>query len=172
MNIEKLIAGLPSRTDAERREMRLKAEVWQSSGDETRIAQARDLLAALDAFEAAAIAEFERTPLSDRVYEAFRRRPWSDHERKLIQALLDHPGSTTTELNRLSGLGDNMVWQMHFGNMCKDRTDLLGPPPPAVTRDGPFWSGLLAEAEMPSNRFTMKPEAVQALARLGMKAAR
>ncbi|MFN4295235.1 MAG: hypothetical protein ACK4FB_00200 [Brevundimonas sp.] len=170
MNIKKLIASLPARSEAERSDMRLKAEAWLASGDVEKAAQAAELLSALNDIEAAAIEVFERTPLSKRVYEAFRRRPWSDNERKLIQSLLDHPGSTTTELNRLSGLGDNMVWQMHFGNMCKARTDLLGPPPLAEKRGAPFWSGLLADAEMPSNRFTMKPEATEAFARLGLKA--
>lgn len=172
MNVEKLITSLPLRSDAERRDMRLRAEEWVAAGDAEKANRARQLLDALDGFEAAAIKAFERTPLSERVYEAFRHRPWSDHERKLIQALLDHPGSTTTELNRLTGLGDNMVWQMHFGNMCKERADYLGTPPPAVTREGSFWSGLLADATAETNLFSMKPEAVEGLARLGLKATR
>ena len=170
MNIDRNIAAIPSQSPAEHARVRARAEEWLASGDPAKQDAAARLIAALDGHEAAAAEAFARTPLTDRVVEAFRRRPWSDHERKLIQALLDHPGSTTTELNRLSGLGDNMVWQMHFGNMCKDRTDYLGPPPPAVTREGPFWSGLLADVEDASNRFTMKSDAVAGFAQLGLKA--
>lgn len=172
MNTAKLIEGLPSRSEKERREMRSKAETWLASEEPTKVTAARELLAALDAIDAADAEAFEQTPLGDRVVEAFKRRPWSDHERKLIQVLLDHPGSTTTELNQRAGLGDNMVWQMHFGNMCKDRTDYLGPPPPAGSRGAFFWSGLLADAEDGTNRFTMKPDAVAGFAQLGLKASR
>lgn len=172
MNIAKLIEGLSSRSEAERREMRAKAEGWLNSGDPNKEAAARELLSALDLTAAAAAEAFERTPLGDRVVLAFSRQPWSDHERKLIQVLLDHPASTTTELNRLAGLGDNMVWQMHFGNMCKDRSAHLGSPPAAVTREGLFWSGLLADAAPETNRFTMKPDAVAGFAKLGLKATR
>lgn len=170
MNIDRYIAAIPGQSPEDRARVRANAEGWLTSGDPTKKDAATRLIAALDDHEVAAAEAFDRTPLTDRVVEAFRRRPWSDHERKLIQALLDHPGSTTTELNRHSGLGDNMVWQMHFGNMCKDRTDFLGPPPPAVTRDGAFWSGLLADVEEGSNRFTMKPDAAAGFAQLGLKA--
>lgn len=172
MNIDRHIAAIPDQSPADRARVRTNAEGWLASEDPAKRDAAARLIAALDAHESAAAEAFERTPLTDRVVEAFRRRPWSDHEGKLIQALLDHPGSTTTELNRLSGLGENMVWQMHFGNMCKALTDSLGPPPPAITREGPFWSGLLAQAEEATNRFTMKPDAVAAFAQLGLKASR
>lgn len=172
MNIDRYIAAIPGQSPEERARVRANAEGWLTSGDPTKKDAAARLITALDDHEVAAAEAFDRTPLTDRVVEAFRRRPWSDHERKLIQALLDHPGSTTTELNRHSGLGDNMVWQMHFGNMCKDRTDYLGPPPPAITRDGAFWSGLLADVEEGTNRFTMKPDAEAGFAQLGLKATR
>lgn len=172
MNIDKLVQSLPSRSEAERREMRKRAEDWIASGDPVKGAPGQQMLDALDAADAVDRAERVSGPLSDRVTNAFRHRPWTDHERKLIQVLLDNPGSTTTDLNRAAGLGDNMVWQMHFGNMCKDRADYLGTPPPAVTREGWFWSGLLADATAETNLFTMKPEVVEGLARLGLKATR
>lgn len=172
MNIDKLIQALPNRSEAERGEMRKRAQEWIASGDPLKAAPGQQMLDALD--EADAVNRVERSsgPLSNRVTNAFRHRPWTDHERKLMQVLLDNPGSTTTDLNRAAGLGENMVWQMHFGNMCKDRADYLGTPPQAVTREGSFWSGLLADATAETNLFTMKPEAVEGLARLGLKATR
>lgn len=152
--------------------MRANAERLLAAGDPAKADAARELLSALDAIEVADAEAFERTPLGARVVHAFSRQPWSDHERKLIQVLLDHPASTTTELNRLAGLGDNMVWQMHFGNMCAARSAHLGSPPPAITRDAYFWSGLLVDAEPKTNRFTMKPDAAVGFAQLGLKANR
>lgn len=175
MTISKLIAGLGARTDAERREMRAKAEAWLSSGDETRAAQARELLTALDGVEAAeGQARAERLAamsFADRILMAFERRPFTDTERKVIQALLDHPDSSTTELSAICGWRGK-IWHEKFGTLCKNRRENLGEPPPAVTREGPFWGGLLAIAPVDTDRFTLKPEAVEAFQRLGLRAAR
>jgi hypothetical protein len=63
-----------------------------------------------------------------------------------------------------------MIWQMHFGNLCKAREDLLWPAKGAETRDGLFWSGILADVERGTNRFTMKPDVAAAFLELGLKA--
>jgi len=65
-----------------------------------------------------------------------------------------------------------MIWQMHFGNMCKDRQAYLWPAQKAEKRDGLFYSGILADVEEPSNRFTMKTDVTAAFAELGLRPSR
>jgi hypothetical protein len=172
MNIDKLIAAIPSLSIAERAEMRAKATGWLKSGTPDQKAAAEKVLAALDAFEmaeSAALYEHLRDlPVAQRVVEAFKVAPMSDNERKTIQALLDHPGATTTELSRACG-HDSMIWQMHFGNLCKDRQAYLWPAEKAENRDGHFFSGILAEVDPATNRFTMKPDVAAAFAELGLR---
>src|SRR5688500_14989714 len=43
--------------------------------------------------------------VSARVVEAFRVSPMTETEAKVIQVLLDHPGSTSTELSQALGWG-------------------------------------------------------------------
>jgi len=174
MNIDRHLAAIPAQSAQEREGIRANANRWLTSGTEAQIEAATRLVAALDAFEAEQSRALEERlmamPVALRVVEAFSRRPFSDNERRVIQTLLDHPGSTTTELTRYAGLGESMIWQMHFGNLCKAREDLLWPAKGAETRDGPFWCGILADAERGTNRFTMKPDVAAAFLELGLKA--
>jgi hypothetical protein len=98
--------------------------------------------------------------------EAFRKM--TETERKLVQVLLDHPGATSTLLSQKLGWG-GMSWHMHFGTMCKDRRHLLWPAPYAEERDADFYSGILADFDDATSGFTMKPEAIEALATLGLR---
>lgn len=174
LNIDKLLASLPSKTLEQRRQMRANAIQSLENGTEAQKAAANHLIAALDAQEASAVeALYERLkdlPVARRVVEAFRAAPLSDNEHKTVQALLDNPGSTTTELSRACG-HDSMIWQMHFGNLCKDRQAYLWPAVKAEKRDAPFFSGILADIDPATNRFTMKPEVAAAFAELGLKVA-
>ncbi len=153
--------------------MQDNAEQLLVSGTEAQKAAAKQLIATLDAQEAADTAAlYERLdglPVARRVVEAFTAVPLSDSERKTVQALLDHPGSTTTELSRACG-HDNKIWQMHFGNLCKARQSYLWPAEKMETRDALFFSGILADADA-ANRFTMKPDVAAAFAELGLRAA-
>ncbi len=173
MSIDRIIATLPARSAKDRATIRGNAERWLASGTEAQKADARRLLIALGELEASEQAKvrqrFSDMPVAGRVVEALRLAPLSEHERKLIQVLLDHPGSTTTELTRAAGLGDNMVWQMHFGTLCKSRQAYLWPAERAEHRDGLFFSGILADIDPATNRFTLKPEVTAALAGIGMR---
>jgi hypothetical protein len=173
MSVDRIIATLPTKSAKDRAAIRENAERWLAAGTEQQQADAGRLLAALDELEASEQAESRQRlsdmPVAERVVEAFRLAPLSEHERKLIQVLLDHPGSTTTELTRAAGLGDNMVWQMHFGTLCKSRQAYLWPAERAEHRDGLFFSGILADIDPATNRFTLKPDVVAALAELGFR---
>ena len=172
MNIDKLVAAIPGKSAADRAEMRKKAMQWQETGAPDQQAAATELLSALDlqaAHEGAALYEhLKDLPVARRVVEAFRVLPMSPNERKTIQALLDNPGSTTTELSRACG-HDSMIWQMHFGNLCKDRQAYLWPAAKAERREGLFYGGILAEIDPATNRFTMKPDVAAAFAELGLR---
>jgi hypothetical protein len=172
MNIDKLLGAIPSQTKEEQARSRANAVRLLETGSEAQRGAAEKLLAALDAHVSAqSKALYDRlngAPIAKRVVEAFQVHPLSDNERKTVQALLDHPGSSSTELSRACG-HDNMIWQMHFGNLCKDRQAYLWPAEQEEGRDAPLFSGILAEIT-PDNRFTMKPDVAAAFADLGLVA--
>ncbi len=106
--------------------------------------------------------------VAQRVAEAFRAVPMSDTERRVVQVLLDHPGSTSTELSRALAWG-GQSWHLHFGEMCQKREAYLWPANRSEKRDdADFYSGILADLAVPENRWTMKPEAVAAFSAVGI----
>jgi hypothetical protein len=181
MNVDKLIGAIPGMSAAERADMRTKALRMKETGTPAQQEAAERVLTALNeqaavlATQGAAEAEARRErlsgmPLAQRVIEAFKFAPMTVNESKVIQALLDNPGASSTVLSRAYG-HDNMIWQMHFGNLCKDREAYLDTAPKAVKRDGSFYSGILATFDAATSGFTMKPDVSAAFAELGLKAA-
>lgn len=175
MNIDKQIAAIPSMTAVERATLRANAERWLESGTDAQRDAATRLLVALDAYEAetdqARVAKITAMSPSDRIVAAFERRPLTDAERKVVQAVLDYPDSTSTRLSSVCGWGGKK-WHQMFGTMCATRGADLWPAPYAETRDAPFYSGILADYEKATSGFTLKPDAVVAFATLGIKATR
>ncbi len=171
MDIEKIIARIPSMTPAERQEMRHNSE--RRLKDPKLAGQAQAVLDALErqaAAEAAALAErVAGLPMARRVAEAFTAKPMTEKERDLVQVLLDHPGSTSKELSRALGW-EAQSWHLHFGTMCQQRQGRLWPAARAEKRDANFYSGILAELS-PDNRFTLRPEVAEGFAALGLKPA-
>lgn len=174
MSIDKIIASIPTKSDAARRKMRENATRWITSGTDAQKRQAGQLLEALDAqimSERAKLNEvLSAMTLAARVVEAFRKQPPTPTEEKVIRALLDHPASTSTELSRACGW-KGQIWHNRFGTMCKNREINLWPAEPSATRDANFYSGILADLNPEGNRFTMKPDVVRAFADLGIRAA-
>lgn len=173
MSIDKIIASLPEKTEAERKKMRANAERLLTSGNPAQKADARKLLDALDAADQETKENLHRKvsgmPLSARVVEAFRKHPPAPGEENVIRVLLDNPHATSNELSRAYG-HDSQIWQMHFGNMAKAREADLWPAEPASNRDGNFYCGILADFDPNGSRFTMKPEVVEGFAALGIAA--
>lgn len=172
MSIEKIIASVPSATREKREGMRRNALDKLDSPNAPLRADAERLLAALESQEigeqAELIAELTDLSIVDRVVRAFTVKPLTETEAKAVKALLDNPEQTSTQLSRLAGW-EGKIWHRFFGGMCADRAIYLWPAPPAEKRDGKFYSGILADLQEPENLFTMKPEAVAAFARLGLK---
>jgi hypothetical protein len=169
--VDKAIASLPSKTEAERAKMRANVERLMAKGTP---AQQADAAMVLDALNAHTLTERQRLndllskmPMSARVAGAFRKQPPTANEEKIIRALLDNPHSTSTDLSRACG-SDSQIWQMHFGNMAKAREADLWPAEHAVTRDANFYCGILADLDPNGSRFTMKPEVTLGFAALGI----
>ena len=174
MSIDKVIASIPSKSEADRRKMRTNAQRWLSSGTEAQKRQARQFLDALDAqimSERKKLNEvLSAMTLAARVVEAFCKQPPTPTEEKVIRALLDHPGSTSTALSRACGW-KGQIWHNRFGTMCKNREIDLWPAEPFAHRDANFYSGILADLDPDGNRFTMKPDVARAFSELGIRAA-
>ncbi len=176
MGIEKLIASIPNRTDIERKTMRTNAEARLDFDP-----QAGLLVAALDEFELErkrkgeeqrrrAVESLDSSPLSERVKIAFHDLE-SETDRRVVQVLLDYPGSTCAELSEKLGWAPN-TWDMHFGSICAVRADFLrdlrGTPAEGRSANLPLLT-LQERSEDNAIRYTMKPEAVEGFRLLGFR---
>lgn len=172
MSLERIIASLPSRTAEQRKQMRLNAIEQSESADPKKAAEAQQFLSALDEVEANAnaelIAEVAGLEPAKRVIKAFTAEPMTDTEQKLIQVLLDNPHSTSGELTEKIGW-KGMSWHLHFGTMCANRGVYLGHPPKSTASNGKFYTGILADFDNATSRFTMKPDVAAAFAQLGLE---
>ncbi len=163
MNVERLIASLPNKNDAERRTIRTRALGWADNGSDTEKTAARQVLSAFAKLD-------DRQANSDpvsKVERAFGAIPVSDIERALIQVLLDNPGATSTELTEAMGWQDK-AWQLHFGKIGWDRQEYLWPAAWVEKRNAPFKAGILADYDDQTHGFKMKPDVVSGLARVGV----
>ena len=169
-----LIGTLPHKTAAERARMRSNADRLSTKGTATQKTDAHRMLAAMDALTLTEQQTLHDTlsamTVADRVTAAFRSLPPTDTEQTVIRALLNNPAATSTTLSAACGW-KGQIWHRHFGTMCKRREADLWPANPAQTRDGNFYSGILADLDPDENRFTMKPDVVRAFASLGLQPA-
>ncbi|NBC36252.1 hypothetical protein GTZ99_06735 [Novosphingobium sp. FSY-8] len=178
MSIDKLIAKIPTMSPDERKTMRANAEAKAATGD----ANAAKVLAALDAQDAEEnrltqqaraekVVELDQASPTARVKLAFELEPTTPGEDKLIQTLLDHPGSTNADLTALHGWRDG-AWDMQFGYMCAKRQDFLWPLEPAVRNDlAPNIDMLTIKTRDEEGvlRYRLKPEAIEAFKLLGFR---
>jgi hypothetical protein len=173
MSIDKIIASIPEKSTVARAKMRTNAARWLASGTPAQKTDAQKLLDALDAATHAERQELtdilSKMPMSERVATAFRKRPPTANEEKIIRALLDHPHSSSGDLSKACG-SESQIWQMHFGNMAKAREADLWPAERFKKRDADFYSGILADFDPDGSRFTMKPEVTLGFAALGITA--
>lgn len=172
MNIDKIIASIPGMSGQERERVRANAKNLLETGNDAQMQAAEKVLATLAQTEhaehQALVDRLSGMEVSARVVEAFRVDPMTETEAKIIQVLLDHPGSTSTELSQALGWG-SQSWHMHFGTMCANRAVYLWPAPKSEVRSADFYSGILADLSS-DNRWTMKPEVEVALSELGLRA--
>ena len=172
MNIEKILAAIPSMTSEKRGQLRENANEALVAGEGPKQEAARRLLDALDAQQTAEhdalVGELKELDTAARVIRAFNAEPMTETEAKLIQVLLDHPGSTSSALTAALGW-KAQSWHLHFGTMCFNRSTYLWPAPLSERRDGAFYSGILADFDDAASTFTMKPDVAAAFAKLGLR---
>jgi hypothetical protein len=171
MTVAQLIDAIPSKSAEQRRQMRENARRAIEAG-RSRAPEAKALLEALDAFEARERdRRMQAPPGSARValvLDAFRKMPRTEPERELVQVVLDHPDASSERLTHEIGW-HNQAWQLHFGKLCERREHLLWVAPFEAKRNDRFYSGILAEFDEITRGFTLKPEVVEAFARLGLR---
>ena len=171
MEVDKIIRAIPAMDKDQRRTLRDRAAAWDAEGKAGRAADAQSVLEALDAAEVMEreqvtrhVANLDKT---QRVVEAFTRPELTEHERRVVQLLLDNPGLSSEALTREAGWG-GQAWHLHFGLLCRARGHLLWPAPFEESRSADFFSGILADFDPETRGFTMKPEAVQGFRQLGL----
>ena len=172
MNLDRIIATIPGKSKAQRGIMRENAGKWLDTGSDMQKASAQSLLDALETQEKYEREAFENRlkamGLAERVVEVFRVKPPTKNEIKVIQALLDHPGSKSIELSGACGWAGNK-WHLDFGALCRKRETYLWPAEPIEKQNRSFLSGILADLDPAENRFTMKPDVAKAFAELGIE---
>ena len=171
MDVDRIVGTLPEKSSQERDRIRSNAERLREEGDAAQQAAAGKMIAALDDLETSEhqqlVDRLSGMEVASRVVEAFRAHPMTETEAKVVQVLLDHPGSSSSELSQALGWGAQS-WHMHFGTMCFNRAVYLWPAPKSETRKKDFYSGILADWS-PEQQWTIKPEVVSAFAELGLQ---
>lgn len=167
MSLERILQSLPNKSPQERDQIRSNAERLRDRGTTLQKQNAIQVLQALDSLTETSGKGAMNA--QERIIAAFRDVPITDAERGLVQVLLDNPGSTSQELSAAMGYGGS-AWHLHFGKLCREREAHLWPGAWVKERKARFYSGILADVTEPDNRFTMRAEAVEALATLGIRA--
>ena len=175
MKIERTLQAIPTMSDEAVAGVRANVERLLAHGTKVQKAAAEQVLAALEARvadqAAAQTAHVASLSPVQRIVEAFRAQPLMAVERKVVQVLLDNPDATSPVLTKKAGWTAKTAWHLRCATMCKAREDRLFPAEPAETRPGDVYTGMLALYSTSTQGFTMKPEAVEAFAALGMHAA-
>lgn len=173
MDVDRIISAIPGRTEAERDRMRINAERCIADGPEKMREAAVQVIEALDQQkldEADAFANrITNMGPKDRLTAAFAAMPPTKMETKLLAALLGHPQSTAQELSVLCGW-QGRIWQKRLETMYAKRGAYFAPTAPGAEPQEVSGFELLAEQNAEDERFTMKPEAVEVLAALKIKA--
>ncbi len=173
MKIERTLRAIPMMSDDESAGVRANVERLMAHGTKVQKAAAEEVLAALEArvIDQAAARTARVAALSpvERIVEAFRAQPMKEIERKIVQLLLDNPDATSPMLTKKAGWTGKTAWHLRFGTMCKARQARLWPAEPAGTRVGDFYTGILADYSTATQGFTMKTEAIEAFAVLGLR---
>lgn len=170
MNVEKVIGALPAMSQHERARVCVNAQKLLESGSVEQQRSASKVLEALDTLEDAEHRQFidslSQKGVSERIELAFKAHPMTETEAKVIQVLLDHPGSTSAQLSQALGWGAQS-WHMWFGTMCADRAEYLWPAPKSEKRKKDFYCGILADHSAEEG-WRMKPQVAATFDRMGV----
>ena len=107
----------------------------------------------------------------ERIVLAFKDEPPTLAEDKLIQTLLDHPGSTCAEMSARHGWQEN-AWDTQYGRMCAKRLGVLQPVERAERMKLEPKIALLTTIVREDDgmlRYTTKYEAIEAFRQMGFR---
>lgn len=171
MSIEKIISALPRKSNEERDRFRRNANDILTGRRPGNKDDAAQMIAALDAIQRSEHRDryehLKGAPVARRVVETFQADPATETEAKVIRVLLANPGASSAALSDALGWG-GQIWHTHFGTMCKNREAWLWPAERSVMRDANFWSGILADFDMATSTWTIKPDVAEAFGELGL----
>lgn len=169
MDVDKIIAAIPGRSDAERGRMRANAERCIADGPEKMRAAAQQVIDALEQQaldEAASFADrINDMGPTDRLVAAFTAMPPTKMETKVLEALVNHPQSTPQELSVVCGW-QGRTWQKRLETLYAKRAVYLSPSDAGVEKPVGIGFELLASQDPADECFAMRPEAIEALASL------
>lgn len=173
MDVDKIIAAIPGRTDDERGRMRANAERCIADGPEKMRDAAQQVIEALDQQAVDDATAFDTRIASmgpmDRLVAALAAFPPTKMETKLLSALLNTPQSTAQELSVLCGW-QGRIWYKRLEAMCTKRAAYLASAEPGAATPDNTGVELFVEMDSADDRFTMTAEAVAALAQHKIKA--
>ncbi len=168
-----ILLKIPEMNAQERKNLRANAETMLMKGAPQKIAQAQSVIEALDQ-QLISDEENRETYIAsqteaERIVEAFRKTPATATEEKLVLALLNNPGATSQTLSEVCQYKGG-AWHLHFGKMGSKRQAYLSATPVAVKQKKEFWTGLFADYDATTQGFTMRSDAAESFAELGLKA--
>jgi len=173
MDVDRIISAIPGRTEDERERMRANAERCIADGPEKMRDAAQKVIEALDQQKVDDATAFDTRIANmgpkDRLVAAFAALPLTKMEIKLLTALLNNPQSTAQELSAVCGW-QGRIWQKRLEALYAKRAAYLSPTEDGVAPKDGFGFELLAELGDGDVGFTMRPEAVEVLATLKVKA--
>lgn len=172
MDVTKIIETIPGKSEANRQQMRRNAERLLENGKKQQKQDAQAVIEALDAAEPtpATLAYDALSPeeRQERVKRAFTGRPATETEAKVIQVLLDNPGTPSAQLSTACGWR-GMTWHEKFGTMCKARQAYLWPAAWVPERKDYYYPGLFADVDDAERIFRVKPDVAIALDAVGFR---
>ena len=173
MDVDRIIAAIPGRTDDERGRMRANAERCIADGPEKMRDAAEQVIAALDQQAVDDATAFDTRIASmgplDRLVAALAAFPPTKMETKLLSALLDNPQSTAQELSVICGW-QGRIWLKRLEAVCTKRAAYLSSAETGAATPDSTGVALFATTDSADERYTMTAEAVEALAQHKIKA--
>lgn len=108
-------------------------------------------------------------PLKKRVEIAFDAVPLENREKRVIEALMLYPESSSIRLSKACGWA-GPIWHIHLGAICQRRIDWLLPIEFMEYDSRDFIHGILVEYLPDSASFKFKPEVIRAFRAMGLGA--
>lgn len=169
MDVEKIIAAIPGRSEDARHRMRANCERTIIDGPEKMRTAAQQVIEALDQQasddESALAEQIDAMEPADRVEAAFAALPPTKTEIKVLSALRDHPRSTGQALSIACGW-KGTTWRKRLDQLLAKRAAFLAAPDSGPSDTDALSS--FAVFDVSEDRYAIAPAAAEAIAKLKM----